>query len=331
MLKTILFISLVLLFSCRDGGGEIGGITNDQYNQINDPLPEPTPDVDQDNPCPRPTDDGTGNMGDLDDHIGTITCQKKCPHHYSVLKELDEVDPLGHFAFPNAFRTRAGKCRGYTITQQKFNMLAEFNKGKNPNNCGHGKPMTSNCKSLYKRLVDDIINFKVTEIPGFNGLHQFSRDPYIQGILSKEIKSWSHRFTASSPHLSEKTGNHKLDVFNEVMKRVEKRQMPYLGIKGNGIGDHAVMPYKMKVIAGKKALCIRDPNIQPTGSDGRDMCSNYMYKEGSNVYYHRKGKRLSKMSKFNIYGEEDKRTVKYVEARKKYCVTQMVEGGLCVQ
>ena len=157
-------------------------ISNNNTSNHSEPYSEPhsDPHCTNDNDDNSPVDDLLGNVDQL-------MCSKKCEKNYTALKKIDEIDPYGHFAFANTgWADGIGRCRGMTIMQQQYNMLADFNKGPNPHNCGRGKPMTAQCKNFYKSLIADIQSNKVAEIPGFKGLHEFSRDPYIQTLLRKK-------------------------------------------------------------------------------------------------------------------------------------------------
>ncbi len=339
LLKLFLSLVLVVTVACKEENLPLpDNGPNPDYDAINHPERVDTnDDISPDPHCSNGNQDDP--IGDLVGGVDDVMCSKKCEKNYTALKPINEVDPYGHFAFGNSnWGDRYGRCRGMTITQQQFNMLADFGKGENPHNCGKGKPMTTQCKDFYKDLVTNIQDYKVAEIPGFKGLHEFSRDPYVQTLLRKKAKSYSHKYSVSNPTISERTGNATVDQWNEVMKRIDKRQLPYLGVRGakssifsgRPLSDHAVMPYKKAQIKGKEVMCIRDPNIQPTGSDGRDECSNYMYLEGKTVYFKRKGQNVFALDKFNIWKEDEVRSGKYVEARYQHCIKKKREGAECV-
>lgn len=339
LLHFLLGLILVVTMACKEGDVPApDNGPNPDYDSINQDVISDTAPVDRPDPhCTNNNDDSP--IGDLLGNVDQVMCSKKCEKNYTALKKLDEVDPYGHFAFTNSgWGDGIGRCRGMTITQQQFNMLADFGKGSNPHNCGKGKPMTTQCKDFYKNLVADIHSYKVAEIPGFKGLHEFSRDPYIQTLLRKEAKSYYYKYSVSSPTIAQKTGNKTVDHWNEVKRRIEKRQLPYLGIRGSKsgffnrrpLGDHAVMPYRMAMVDGKEVMCIRDPNIQPAGLSGKDVCKNYMYLSGTNVYFKRNGQRAFMLDKFNIWREDEERTKNYVKARYDHCVKKKREGAECV-
>lgn len=334
MMKFLLALVLVVTMACKEENLPLpDNGPNPDYDSINNPDRVDQTDVVK--PDPHCSNGGNQNdpIGDLVGGVDDVMCSKKCEKNYTALKPLEELDPYGHFAFGNSnWGDGIGRCRGMTITQQQFNMLADFGKGPNPHNCGKGKPMTRDCKDFYKKLVADIHDYKVAEIPGFKGLHEFSKDPYVQTLLRSKAKSYYYKYNVSSPTVTERTGNSTVDQWNEVVRRVDKRQLPYLGIRGarGKLGDHAVMPYKKTKIGNKEVLCIRDPNIQPAGSDGKDQCKNYMYLEGSTVHFKRNGQNVFPLSKFNIWREDEQRTSKYVEARYQHCIAKKREGAECV-
>jgi hypothetical protein len=316
---------------------------NPDYDSINQDVisnnntsdhsePHSDPHCTNDNDDNSPVDDLLGNVDQL-------MCSKKCEKNYTALKKIDEIDPYGHFAFANTgWADGIGRCRGMTIMQQQYNMLADFNKGPNPHNCGRGKPMTAQCKNFYKSLIADIQSNKVAEIPGFKGLNEFSRDPYIQTLLRKKAYTYSHRYTANTPTITQRTGNRTIDQWNEVKRRIGKRQLPFLAVRGvkstffsrRPLNDHAVMPYRMDKVDGKEVMCIRDPNIQPAGPGGKDICKNYMYLSGSSIYFKRRNQKAFKLEKFNIWRDDEERTKDYVKARYDHCIKSKREGAECV-
>lgn len=341
LLKFLLALTLVFTMACKEENVPLpDNGPNPDYDRINQDIPVDKPPVDRPDPHCTNTNQG-GPLGDLLGDVDDVMCSKKCEKNYTALKKVDEIDPYGHLAFSNSGWSRYrrgshGRCRGMTIRQQQFNMLAEFGKGPNPHNCGKGKPMTEDCKSFYKNLIKDVHNYKVAEIPGFRGLHEFSRDPYIQSVMREELSHWSYKYNVQSPTIATRSGNSTVDQWNEVMRRMDKRQLPYLGIRAarsgfkRPLGDHAVMPYKKAKIDGKEVMCIRDPNIQPAGQGGRDACQNYMYLSGTSVHFKRKGQSAFRLDKFNIWREDETRSSKYVKARYEYCIKKKREGAECV-
>ena len=267
----------------------------------------------------------TSNLDDLSDALG---CTKDCPSNSSI---LDNTPPKQNYlAFSNLTSWGIGRCRGHSIVTQQFNALAIWDKeGKHASDCGPLN-MSKICKAYYKQIIKDIIKFKVASIPGFKNLYEFSSHPDIAPMLKDHVKAVPHTYYSNGGYLSTRTGNNHLDIFLELKHRIKNSQEPSIAIKSSEISDHAITAYDIKSIGDKDYICIRDPNVMPSPRGTDIACDTYLHYENGKVLYKTSvPKGEHKLTKLILAQEEDWRTVKYVDARRKYCIEEKQKGNEC--
>lgn len=315
-------LALAILVSCNPNGLEhFPSVPNARMQSINS-ISDPNCDDGSTGKLP-----GTEGATDLAEIIALGGCVKECKNNFEILKKPDNRQ-LGYLAFPIPGYLGIGRCRGHALVTQKFNMLANFNSGENKEKCGP-QNMSSRCMSIYRQAIRDITEGnKVADIPGFKSLVEFSANRDIYPILYNKVIGYSSSYSAGFAYVDKTSNSRSTDVFNELWKRAKNRQMPYVGIKGGEISDHAILISSVKVINSQRVLCVSDPNKRSYNPLSPDNCQNYIYEKTGTVKYVT-GSRERTLSKFNIMADEDFRTDKYVTARKEECMKYKDQQGEC--
>jgi hypothetical protein len=232
-----------------------------------------------------------------------------------------------------------GRCRGHSIVTQKSFYLMEFNKGENPLNCGPENFPFECQKVYYDKFAEVFFDGKVTEIPGFKNMDEFSKVPYIEGLLKYHVRSTpiSFKTLEARNRFLDKEENPSLAYFKEAVERIQEYQKPYIAIESYWTGNHAVIGYKFVKDDKGFRLCVRDPNLIP---NLQIDCENYFYigkletevpptvqgeeptiKVTDEVYYHKRGEEVDRhLFKVRVYTEEDKRVDTFIKARAEYCL-----------
>lgn len=317
----LLILGALFLVSCNPNTAEQYAKTpSDRMRFINTPS-EPECDEGELGDLP-----GTELSRELGATLSIGSCNKKCSDNFEVLPKTSPR--LGFLSFPIPGYLGVGRCRGHAIVTQKFNMLANFNEGENKEKCGP-KNMSSICMTKYTQAIKDITEKnQVVNIPGFKSLAEFSAHPSIYPVLYRKVISYSSTYSAGFGHVEQASQNRDDNVFNEIYKRTNNRQLPYIGIKGGGITDHAILITSTKVIDGQRILCASDPNKRSYNPLEPDTCQDYIYIKNGNPTYYANGVHRT-LSKFNILADEDFRTDKYVKARRDECIRNREASGEC--
>lgn len=275
-----------------------------------------------------PTLPDMGEASTLGMNLSQLMCDKKCSNNYEVIPK--EKDPQGYLAFPIPGHLGVGRCRGHAIVTQQFNMLARFNPKSSENDCGP-KNMTAQCKRYYDQVIERITkDNKVAEIAGFESLAEFSSNPYIYKKLYSKVIGFSHKYYANPAHLEEQDGSRKNSVFNEIINRVKKNQQPYIGIKGLGVADHAILATDIKKVGRQEIICVSDSNQRSFNPLREDHCENYIQMVGGVPTYKTRRGQTKPLYKFNLYSDEDKRLETYVQAWQEECQRQKSSNQECL-
>lgn len=232
-----------------------------------------------------------------------------------------------------------GRCRGHSLVTQKTFYLMEFNKGENPHSCS-AENFPYECQKFYfDKFAEVFFDGKVVDIPGFKNLNDFSKVPYIEGLLKYHVRSTPITFKTleARNRFSDKEENPSLAHFKEAVERIQEFQKPYIAISSHWTGNHAVLGYKFVKDESGFKLCVRDPNLIPNQALN---CENYFYigkletkipsmnpeeeptiKITDEVFYHKRGEEVDRhLFKVRVYTEEDKRVESYIQARVNYCL-----------
>lgn len=322
MRSLFFIISILLLASCnKDGNLEnFPVVPSERVSAINRPA--------SDEEICDPSLPDMGEATSLGASLSQLLCNKKCTNNFEVIPE--SKDPQGYLAFPIPGHLGIGRCRGHAIITQQFNMLSRFQPENKVNDCGP-KNMSSKCVSFYSGLIEKITKEnKVAEIPGFSSLAEFSSTPAIYKILYKKVIGYSHKYYANPGHLEEEKFSRKNSVFNELVNRVKNRQQPYIGIKGLGVADHAILATGVRKIGRQEVICVSDSNQRSFNPLREDPCENYIQMvAGTPTYKTRKGQ-TKPLIKFNLYSDEDKRLQSYVQAWQDECQKQKSSAQECL-
>lgn len=244
-------------------------------------------------------------------------CESLCHNDFRILKGRN--NSRDYLAFENFGYNGIGRCRGHAIVNQMVFELSNFKQDLKLN-CNTQK-LTNSCKFLIEQNVQDIMQYKVANFPGFQNLFELSSHPEVQEILKSYIRGTSHRFKASMANIRfNNTENPKVAVFEELALRVNENQRPYVGIKGDAVGHHALLVYQEDFKDNKRVLCVHDSNI--IFRDIEDDCYNYLYLEEGNVYYKRFEQLATRLYIFSLTNDEDRRVARYIKARYDQCMIE---------
>lgn len=268
-----------------------------------------------------------------------LLAQEQCVQDLSILSKPGFENHYTNFEnFAYRFQ---GRCRGHSLVTQKTFYLMEFNTGENPYNCGP-ENFTEECQTFfYDKFAKVFFEDEVVEIPGFKNLYDFSKIPYIEGLLKYHVSRTPVTFKTLVAHnrFLDKEENPSIAHFKEAVERIQEFQKPYIAISSFWTGDHAVIAYKFSRDGDNFKLCVRDPNLIPN----RDIdCENYFYigkLETSTpaidvtaeptititdeVFYHKRGEEKDRhLFTVRIYNEEDSRTQDYIQSRYNYCLSK---------
>jgi hypothetical protein len=241
-----------------------------------------------------------------------VPTTKTCRFDTSILK--GSTGNWNFLGFENFGFRGIGRCRGHAIISQKFSELASFSPA--------GECSISSYNFKCQREIDiginKIINFQTHTFRGFSSLYEFSTNAYVRVKLKNIISGISHRFSAISANIRDyNPSNKQTSIFNEIILRIKENQQPYIGIKGEGIGHHAIIGYSLDYIDGSEVICIRDSNFIQRISG--EVCNNYLKLELNKVYYQRNNLPLSKLFIFALTSDEDIRVKRYIKAQYNNC------------
>lgn len=302
-MKTLLILITALSFiSCEIDGQSKSPSPNKTPDDIpNDPTekPEPVPSIPPVQQLP--------------------TCKKVCnKNHFNDLVD----DGYSYLSFTNFGHRGVGRCRGHALLTQKMSILADFSMGSR---CDLEK---DNCLKKYKASIDKVVAFKSAEFSGFRNLLELSSEPKIQRYLRSLVANTSHRYRAVQGYMEERLYNtEQMNMYAELIRRVKKSQLPYVGVLGQLTGAHALLIYKTEFVNGSTILCARDPNFK---TDSIEKCENYFFSKDGKVYFKRFNKPADFMSSFRITSDEDRRTEQYLKSLNEKCMIQSRAEGLCI-
>jgi hypothetical protein len=271
-------------------------IANDTTTDEPNPKPEPVPPV-----------------------LELPTCKKLCSkNHFSDLID----DGFSYLSFTNFGHRGVGRCRGHALVTQKMSILGQFSGG---HRCDLEK---QSCLAMYKSGIDKIVNYKTFEFIGFSNLLELSSEPKLQRYLRSIVANTSHRYRAVQGFMANRAyDTEQMNMYSELIRRVTKSQLPYVGVLGQLTGAHALLVYKTQFQSGGTVLCARDPNFK---SDTIENCENYFFKDGGKVYFKRHNKPADYMSSFRITSDEDERTRQYHSSLNENCMVKSRAGQLCI-
>lgn len=217
------------------------------------------------------------------------SCENLCPDNFDIFKRepyqnsLEDLSQPEHsLSFRNAdamylssIQGTNGYCWGHASVTSKFNRLAFFNPEdtqiKEALNAPPNSDERNQAIQYYKDVIDQVVDNKVTSIPGFRNLNEFSAHPDLQTYLADKVaNSWAERAmsmqglsTAVRARAMEQEASEQF--FKEIIKKIDHNQQPQIVFtkEGERFKTHAVLVSDYKVVDDKVILCIRDNNYYP--------------------------------------------------------------------
>ena len=292
------------------------------------------------------------DLRDIKDHLvaqycsckvwGTCTeelcpCDRLCPWSFELFKKGD-VENLRDYnktehtlAFrnvPSAFVNQVdrenffGFCNGFPPLISKFNRLAFFKEKESP-----PYDITSNDENevkmaieYYKKIIEDIYNNKVREIPGFANLHELSEVPALQLIFKQKVEQeWGNinmRANRLGLWIDQVTPGikQKIDAnISDIKERVDNFMQPSVYIKTDQALHEVLVSHYIEDEKGNITFCTQNPNNFP--NDSRE-CDNQLsqQKDGSLML-----EKHGKISYLGVSDVEDSNVVEQINSLWTYC------------
>lgn len=219
------------------------------------------------------------------------SCDKLCPGGFEIFRRpplvnsTDDLSAEEHsLAFRNgeamaisSIRGTQGYCWGHASITTKFNRLGFFQPSNTEKrqhlNSAPGTRERTEAIEYYKKIIDDIVDNKVREIPGFENLNELSSHPDLQSYMAdKAAHDWADR-AMTFQGLSTAMGTSRMRNKKEAQKIIEdvkeklshnyQPQIVFTGEDRMGL-THAVLVSEVREIDGKTVMCIRDNNYPPS-------------------------------------------------------------------
>jgi hypothetical protein len=235
-------------------------------------------------------------------------CNILCPDNFHLFKRPDMesvqdlTTPENSLAFrnyvddgpvPGRIRSTDGICWGHASVTQKFNRLAFFKPDSQPPYRLTSQDPGERRKAIkfYHHIIDDIVNNKASDIPGYKNLYEFSADPefsnYFHDKVTREwadrAMSWQGLTLALKDKPEPRAKNEK--IFAEARQRLAMNQQSNLvfTVKDARFFTHSLLVSHETQMNGVNVLCIRDNNEEETSNAA---CENYMYlNENGEIIY----------------------------------------------
>lgn len=222
-------------------------------------------------------------------------CERQCPNDFKIF-ERPEHQPIQNLttienglAFrngstPGDYEETQGYCWGHANLNSQFNRLAFFNpEQKPPYDIQSSDPAEQQrAVEFYKKVIDQINNNEVAEIPGFKNLHQFSSHPALQSYIGDKVaKTWANKamsWQGLGVALSSKEQlTHRYELmFEDIKSRIDMNLQPTIVFtsRGSPFFTHATLVSHYEILPnGSTRLCIRDNNYP---DDWARKCNNPM-------------------------------------------------------
>ena len=219
----------------------------------------------------------------------TCSCSTLCPNNFDIFKKhpyeestADLSTLENSLSFRNAesmelstIEGTNGYCWGHASITSKFNRLGFFDDSdtemKDNLDKAPGSSERDQAIRYYKEVIDDIVDNKVRNIPGFKNLYEFSSHPELETYLSDKVaKSWANRAMSVqglSTALRDKpmSMEDSKDFFNDVKEKLDDNQQPQIVFtkSDSKFTTHAVLVSDYILEDDKMTLCLRDNNNPP--------------------------------------------------------------------
>lgn len=269
------------------------------------------------------------------------SCDMLCPKTLEILNRVQPISKLSSeenslaFRNPGVFSNVAdnhtssqGHCWGHASITSKFNRLAFFDESKEPPySLSSDDPVEQEqAIDFYKDKIDDIVDNKATDFPGFRNLRDLSDHPALQGYLGDKVATtWANNamtfqglFTSLKD--SPRSREHNENFMRDVKRKIDNHEQPQIVFTGKGskFATHAVLVSHYEVVDGKTILCIRDNNSDPVKNES---CGNKIYlKEDGSVYYEAFG--WGDIGDIKIGHNDNRETLSQVNSLHKRCSSE---------
>ncbi len=209
-------------------------------------------------------------------------CSRMCPEGFDIFKRPGQKSTAdlstreNSLSFVNGggggeIEATQGFCWGHASVTSKFNRLSFFKKDEKPKYSLKSKDREEQKKALdyYKDLIDDVVDNKVTTIPGLSSLRELSEFPGLESYIADKVAhEWAQRaMSTAGLGIALKSGamsrEKSSEFFNTIKEKVDQNQQPQIVFtkRGSAMYTHAVLvSHYIKERDGSTTLCIRDNN-----------------------------------------------------------------------
>lgn len=201
-------------------------------------------------------------------------------------------------SFPNFGYRGIGRCRGHALLSQRLLYFMRFDPTSPREwNC-EADPL--DCQSQFQKKLEAIFDHQIIFIRGYRNLQELSSELALRSLLRSEILRIPDRYSAT-PIVLNSSASRQAALFKEMKRRVRLNHLTYVALKGEEVGAHGVLVYKLQ---GPHRVCVRDPNIIPHG--GMEDCQSYFTLVGESIFYMRENRGES-MVVAEIFSDEEVR------------------------
>lgn len=243
-------------------------------------------------------DEGNPAVTDLDEDIereGTSPGAPLCSRGALPKGIVRDQDFLN---FPNFGYRGIGRCRGHALLSQRLLYFMRFEpESLREWDC---ELDALDCQAKLRAKLDSIYKNQIVKIHGYKNLQELSSELALRSVLRSEIISTPHRYSAT-PILLNPSLPRQPALFKEMKRRVRLNHLTYVALKGEEVGAHGVLIYKL---LGANRLCVRDPNIIP--EQGVEDCQSFFTLEGDAIFYTRAQRGVSRIMA-EIFSDEEVR------------------------
>jgi hypothetical protein len=243
-------------------------------------------------------------------------CNIYCNDSKNIFPKFDNYRFL---SFTNFGYRGIGRCRGHAIITQQLAHLVHFENEKciDKNQCA--------LNALDK--IKEALKFKAVKIKGFQNLYELSQNQLIKNYLMMRVRSIGHKYSARSLNVSDRYSDiREINLFYHFKDQVMSGFSPYIAVKGERLGHHALLAYDFNRNEFGQVLCVKDSNYIP--NDGLE-CKSFIYHDQNGVYYKRADLSPQRLFIFNAFTDDSLRYQKYIDAQKKFCFETAPKFGEC--
>lgn len=230
--------------------------------------------------------------------VDLCSCAKLCPEDLTIFKRSNVSSTKEYskkenslafrndYSMPTNYPMTQGYCWGHASVTSKFNRLGFFKpSASSPRKDFNSRDPKKRAEAIkfYQKIIDDIVDNKATDIPGYKNLEELSSDPALETYIGDKVAdSWGERamsFQGMSTAVGSSAMNREKNAsfFEQVKRKIDNHQQPQVVFtkKGSVGMTHAVLvSHYKRTPSGQLVLCIRDNNERPISNYN---CANTMY------------------------------------------------------